>query len=204
MSIILIRHGETDLNAARVLQHPTTPLGERGVAQATAVASRVAGLAPAALVSSDMRRAWMTAQAISAATGLPIRSSPLLHERNFGGLRGRAFDSLDHDPIHAEAGPIGGESMSMFRSRVARAFAYVCGLRATVDGPLVVVSHGLVIRVILEDLVRLARGEQAPERLANTSVTVLRASPPYEVDLLNCARHLDDATADDRRAVAGI
>jgi len=31
MSLILIRHGETALNASRTLQFPDTPLGERGL-----------------------------------------------------------------------------------------------------------------------------------------------------------------------------
>jgi broad specificity phosphatase PhoE len=52
MSIVLIRHGETDLNATRVLQWPETPLGERGRAQARALGVRFAGQRPAAIVSS--------------------------------------------------------------------------------------------------------------------------------------------------------
>lgn len=204
MSIILVRHGETALNAARVLQHPATPLGERGLAQAQAVGRRLAALAPAAIVASDMRRAWMTAQAIAASTGLPVGASPLLHERNFGEYRGRSHDSLDHDPIWAESAPMGGESLSGFRQRVARAFAHVVRLRAALDGPLVVVSHGLVIRVILSDLVNLPPGVPAPERLGNTSLSIVGAQAPHTVELIDCTRHLDAGNADDKRAVSGI
>ena len=59
MSIVLIRHGETDLNAARVLQWPDTPLGERGRAQARALGVRFAAASPrpVLLASSDMARA---------------------------------------------------------------------------------------------------------------------------------------------------
>ena len=39
--ILLIRHGETELNAKRVLQPPETPLSERGVAQAERLARRL-------------------------------------------------------------------------------------------------------------------------------------------------------------------
>jgi broad specificity phosphatase PhoE len=46
LSIILIRHGETASNAARVLQFPDTPLSERGLAQARAVAKRFANAKP--------------------------------------------------------------------------------------------------------------------------------------------------------------
>ena len=41
MSIYLIRHGQTDLNAARVVQHPHTPLSEVGLEQARRVGERM-------------------------------------------------------------------------------------------------------------------------------------------------------------------
>ncbi|HEY9065800.1 MAG TPA: histidine phosphatase family protein, partial [Burkholderiaceae bacterium] len=45
MSLLLVRHGETALNATRVLQPADTPLSARGIAQAEAIARRlVAGL----------------------------------------------------------------------------------------------------------------------------------------------------------------
>lgn len=203
MTILLIRHGETALNASRVLQPPDTPLSERGLAQAQAVAARVAKLGAVGILSSDMPRALMTAQAISQTTGLPIRTTTLLHERNFGDLRGRAYDSLDHDPIHAEEGPPNGESMTQFRERVARAFDEILAMRRTLEGNLVVVSHGLVIRVLLERHLSL-NGLAAPERLANTSVTVFDLAEPYAVSLLNCEEHLLAADRDDGRSVVGV
>ena len=42
MTILLIRHGETALNAARIVQPADTPLSERGIAQARALARRLA------------------------------------------------------------------------------------------------------------------------------------------------------------------
>jgi hypothetical protein len=42
MSIILVRHGETALNAARVMQPADTPLSDLGKAQVLAVARRLA------------------------------------------------------------------------------------------------------------------------------------------------------------------
>ena len=58
MAILLVRHGETALNAARVMQPADTPLSERGLAQARAVARRLAQRGRvAALLSSDLPRA---------------------------------------------------------------------------------------------------------------------------------------------------
>jgi broad specificity phosphatase PhoE len=204
MSIVLIRHGETDLNAGRVLQWPDTPLGERGRAQAAALGGRLAPTRPAALVSSDMARARETAEAVSRATGLPVLESPLLAERNFGELRGRRYDELGWDPIADDRAPPGGESMAEFRTRVALALDWLRAQRRVAGGDLVAVTHGLVIRVLLAEHCAFAPGVARPEALANTSVSVLGAEPPHAVTLCNCARHLQGDARDDGRGVAGI
>ena len=205
MSIVLIRHAETDLNAGRVLQWPDTPLSERGRAQARAVAARFAAAArPGAILSSEMARARDTAAALSGATGVPVTESTLLGERNFGALRGLRYDQLERDPIRDERAPPGGESMPEFRDRVARALDWVREVRRQVDGDVLVVTHGLVIRVLLEEHVRFAPGEAAPASIANTSVSILQPDRPHAVSLINCARHLEGATRDDGRGVSGI
>lgn len=204
MSIILVRHGETPLNAARVLQPPDTPLSARGLEQAEAVARRLAGRNLSGILSSDMPRARMTAEAISSASGLPVAETTLLHERNFGDLRGLAYDSLGFDPIARDEAPPGGESMDVFRERVAAAFALALEMRAALTGDLVVVTHGLVIKTWLRMHAVLPAGAQHPEHVANTSVTILEAAAPCRVTLLNCARHLEGDARDDGRGVSGV
>ena len=81
------------------MQPPDTPLSPRGLLQARAVAERLRAEALSALWSSDLPRAWQTADAIARACGLAALPQPLLHERNFGDLRGRAYDSLGFDPL---------------------------------------------------------------------------------------------------------
>lgn len=191
MTIILIRHGETDLNTARVLQPPDTPLGTNGVAQAAAVAQRVASLAPHALMSSDLRRAWQTAEAIAAATGLAIEPEPLLHERNFGDWRGRPWGDMELDPVTFIGTPPNGESPEVFHDRVARAWAAVLARRARMDGPLVVVSHGLVLNRLLRAHAQLADGVVLPQRLHNTAVSIVDADPPFVARLVGDIRHLE-------------
>ena len=65
MSLFFIRHGETALNVARVLQPSDTPLNERGLAQARALGARLAGSGIAHILSSDLPRALQTGQAIA-------------------------------------------------------------------------------------------------------------------------------------------
>ena len=203
MSIYLIRHGETALNASRTLQPADTPLSPRGEAQAAAIARRLVDAGVVAIVSSDLPRAAQTATAIAAACGLPIRWEPLLHERNFGDLRGQPYDGLAFDPLTLVDAPPGGESAATFRARVAEAFARIVAWRAELDGNLAVVTHGLVIGAILEAHARLAERDALPERLANASLTVLAALPPHDVGLLDCTRHLEGGAADDAHSLSG-
>ena len=106
MAVILVRHGETALNAARILQPAATPLSERGQAQARAVAQWLAqrgGIG--AILCSDLPRAWRTAEAIGAALGLALgllALLPLLPEMSLGaGFLGARLAVLDR--IHGLA-----------------------------------------------------------------------------------------------------
>ncbi|MBC7733765.1 MAG: histidine phosphatase family protein [Bacteriovorax sp.] len=203
MSILLIRHGETALNVARVLQPADTPLSARGVAQAEALARRLATLNITSILSSDLPRALRTAQAISAATGAAIDTSALLHERNFGDLRGQPYDGMVVNPLTMLEAPAGGESVAVFERRVALAFAHIVQRRAALDGRLAVVTHGMVIRVLLDRHLRLPAGEPMPVHLGNTSLSIVEALPPHGISLLNCTRHLEPRAADDAQALSG-
>ncbi len=200
MRLLLIRHGETALNAARILQPPDTPLSARGQDQAAALGHRLSAEPIAAIWSSDLPRAWQTAAAIAA--GRPIRPEPLLQERNFGDWRGRPYDSLPFDPLVARDAPPGGESGDAFDARVARAWAVALDAAAELPGTLALVTHGLVIRRLLEAVVPLATGLALPGRIGNTSLTVVEGSPPRAVRV-DCTAHLDAGRIDDPRALSG-
>lgn len=203
MTILLLRHGETLLNASRVMQPADTPLGPRGRAQAQAAAARLAALQPAAILSSDLPRAWQTAEAVAAASGLAIEPSALLHERNFGALRGRPRDSLGFDPLELVDAPEGGESMADFVRRAAAAWALVRRRRAELGGPLVVVSHGLLIHAWLRHHAALPAGYVLPGRLGNTGLSIVGDAPPHPASLVGCTAHLPAELADRTPAVPG-
>lgn len=203
MTLLLIRHGETALNASRTLQPADTPLSERGRAQARALALRVVGQRIAGIVSSDLPRALQTAQAIAAATGLPVATSALLQERNFGDWRGLPHASFGFDPLAHAGAPPGGESHAAFARRVARAFAHIVDVQHAVGGPLVVLTHGLVLREWLATHVTRAPGVPLPTHLGNTGVTIIEAKAPHHAALIDCTRHLDALAADDAQALSG-
>lgn len=191
MAILLIRHGETASNAARILQTPEIPLSPRGIAQAERLAQRLKAEGLAAILSSDLRRARMTADAIAAATGAPIALDAGLQERNFGDIRGQSYASLDVDLFGPDYAPPNGETWEVFHRRVDDTWPRVVAAAQRAGGHLAVVTHGLVCRAIVERQLGLRRDDGGgPWR--NTSVTVIDG-PPWAARLLNCTRHLDDA-----------
>jgi probable phosphoglycerate mutase len=198
MTILLVRHGETDGNTARILQRPDVPLNERGKRQAEQLADRLAPLGFVRIVCSDLLRARMTAAPLAARSGLSIEENPLLQERNFGDLRGMRYAELAENPFGPDVRPPNGEDWPTFHARVAEAFAFIVNRRRTAKGTLVVITHGLVCRAVVERHTLLPDGIVAPERFDNTGVTVLHEEAPHRISLVNCTRHLTPSLETDR------
>jgi len=196
MTIFLVRYGETDGNAARILQRPETPLNARGLHQAERLARRLSVLGFVHILCSDLPRARMTATPLANRSGIEIEENPLLQERNFGDLRGMAYAALAQNPFGPDVAPHHGEDWPTFHARVADAFAFIAGRRRSVNGSLVVITHGLVCRALVERHALLPEGIVVPERFDNTSVTVLHEDAPHGVSLINCTRHLSTPDMD--------
>lgn len=150
--VILMRHGETDWNVELRMQgHHDIPLNAAGRAQALAAAPSVAALAPDVIVSSDLQRAAVTAQAVSEVTGLPVATDPRLRETSMGQWEGLTRDDITRgwpgawerwrDTIY-QAAPPGGES----RAEVAaRASEVIAELDDTDASRALLVAHGGLI-----------------------------------------------------------
>jgi len=148
LTLLLVRHGQSEWNAAGLLQGqtPHVPLTELGHAQAASAAAELAQLRPGALLSSDLVRAVQTAEHCAAATGLPITTTAALREQGYGDLEGRPsrelWDVVDWTDAHWSAP--GGESLAELHARVA---AFLHGL--CVEPPaevIALVTHGDTIR----------------------------------------------------------
>lgn len=141
--LLLVRHGQTAVNAEGRLQgRLETPLTGRGVEQARWVATAIAALEPVALVSSPLRRARETAEAIAAATGLGIEIDERLSELHYGDWEGSRFDELPDgafDTWRADPrfSPPGGESLVDVRERVVPCVEELLER----ERPVVAVSH---------------------------------------------------------------
>ena len=159
--ILLARHGETDDNVPplRFQGQRDTPLNERGRAQASELAERVAALDPPirSLWCSDLSRARETAELVGARIGLTPRPDERLREGWRGAWEGFLFDEIaatDPERYAAWRSPEpaegfrfpGGESLAEQQTRVLAALADV---RAAGELPALVVCHGGSIRTVL-------------------------------------------------------
>src|SRR5919206_1134751 len=123
LTLLLVRHGQSEWNAAGRMQGQTAhvPLTGLGHEQAAAAARELAPLRPGALVSSDLHRAVQTAEHCARATGLAITTTPALREQGYGVLEGRPsrelWDLVDWTDPHWS--PEGGESLAQLHARVA-------------------------------------------------------------------------------------
>jgi probable phosphoglycerate mutase len=153
--ICIVRHGETDWNVEKRIQgHIDNPLNAAGLAQADAAAAGLTGQVFHAAYSSDLDRAWQTAQAIGRRHRLEVRRAPGLRERHYGVLQGlttaevavrypKAYAHyLARTPDHNFKT---GETLVDFAARIVAAIE---ALAATHPGEsLLLVSHGGVLDI---------------------------------------------------------
>lgn len=91
--ICLVRHGETEWNAERRIQGQIDiGLNATGQRQAVAAGRWLKHAGICAIYSSDLKRAWTTAQAIGAELGLIPTSVPEMRERRYGVFEGLTYD----------------------------------------------------------------------------------------------------------------
>lgn len=154
--LILVRHGETVHNVARIAQGwNDSALSDRGVRQVQQLAERVVDYSPNALFSSSLQRAMTTARAIADRTGLTIQPLDELREMHYGRWENRSFldvrredaDIYEKWTADPECPCPGGES----HNDVLRRFqAALKKIEATANGTAlrpVLVTHGTAIRI---------------------------------------------------------
>src|SRR3989344_1609773 len=96
MKLILVRHGETEENKADIIQgHWEGKLNAVGLHQAIKISLRLKGESIDAIYSSDLKRAFKTAQEIAKFhPQIPLTITPELRERYCGKLEGQSRKSL--------------------------------------------------------------------------------------------------------------
>jgi broad specificity phosphatase PhoE len=152
--VLLARHGESDWNAAHRWQgHADRPLTEKGRAQASALAERLAHIDLDAVYSSDLRRAADTARVVAEAQGLGLVQLPELREVDVGSWSGLTREEAEERFPEGFArwregfpGWADGEGYDEMAQRVIGAVVQIA--LAHEDGRALVVSHGGPIRAL--------------------------------------------------------
>lgn len=206
--ILAIRHGETAWNVdTRIQGHLDVGLNAAGTRQAELLAEALAeaGEAIEAIYSSDLRRAFDTARAVSSVTGRPVQAEPGLRERHFGVFQGCTPDEVaERHPADVprwrqrdlDFCPEGGESLRTFNERC---IATATRLAAAHPGQTIaLVAHGGV----LDCFYRAACGVtlQAPRTwvIGNTSVNrLLYTGDTFTLIGWGDMQHLENAVLDE-------
>ena len=163
--LFLARHGETVDNAAQIMQGQTQgQLNDVGRQQAEQLRNELADKQFDAIVASDLHRSVETAEIVAGSHGLPVVTTPLLRERDWGSFTGRYIPSLKNEPW-----PDDIESLDALLARAARFLDFV---RRNYAGKRVLaVGHGIINKAIRA--VFYGKQMREVERMTNCEVRIL-------------------------------
>jgi probable phosphoglycerate mutase len=185
--LFLVRHGETDWNAARRIQGSSDiPLNDIGRAQASETGRLLARRQWDGIVASPLIRALDTARLISAEVGLgEPEIEPAFAERNYGEAEGLTGDEVDARYPNGAAVP-GRETRAEVADRVMPALLSLATARP--GEALLVVSHGGVIRAVLDTVApgmkieRIPNGSVHSFRVEDGSLELIEFDDPIEAE----------------------
>lgn len=155
-AVYLVRHGEiTQSTPRRFVGQRDLPLTDRGREQMVRVARFLTGRGVTRLLCSPLTRCVESAAIVAASVGLKAEAMPELREISLGSWEGLSVDEVrERFPGSYEARgrnlagfrPHGGESFADVQRRAWPVFELAI---ANLAGPLVIVAHAGVNRVLL-------------------------------------------------------
>ncbi|MBA7711342.1 Phosphoserine phosphatase 1 [subsurface metagenome] len=198
--LLLVRHGETELNSAeRYWGHSDVKLSALGIRQAEGLRDRLSAEQIDAIYSSDLKRALVTAKTIASGRQLAVITCAELREINFGKIEGLNFEEISQlFPEFAAKWRLqrdinlefpGGESFNELNSRVS---SFADRLRRHTDDEVVlVVAHAGVLRTLICQLMGIELRCIYQIRLDLASLSIVETYPQGAiVSLLNDTSHL--------------
>ena len=204
--VLAIRHGETTWNVdGRIQGQLDVPLNDTGRWQVHRLALAVSDEGIDAVYSSDLLRAYETAQAVSRGCGRPVVTDIGLRERGFGVFEGLSYAEINERwPEQAERwrrrdpdfGAEGGETLRAFSER---SVATVSRLAALHPGQTIaVVSHGGVMDCLYRAAARVALDAPRSWQLGNAAINRLLYTPQgFTLVGWSDTHHLDDEVLDE-------
>ena len=157
VTLVLWRHGQTTYNVERRFQGQSdVPLNDLGLRQAAEAAHHLATLRPAAIYSSDLSRASVTAAALARLTGLTVQLDKDLRERSGGSWEGLTETEIAaRFPVERRTwAPPDGETALAVTDRTAAALERIAASLAG-GSTAVVVSHGAALGMAVARLLEI-------------------------------------------------
>ena len=197
--LLLVRHGETELNSAeRYWGRTDVTLSAVGLRQAERLRDRLATEKINAVYSSDLRRSSLTAETIASRHKLEVITCPELREIDFGQLEGLTFDQISQlypevTRLWIERSPElkypGGESIYQLNNRVG---VFMRRLEKHAEQEtILIVAHSGVLRTLACQLLGIELRHRWQIRLDLASLTVIETYPQGAIlTLLNDVGHL--------------
>ncbi len=176
MRLILVRHGESEGNAAGIIQGRLEfGLTALGRAQALATAERLRDDGVERVISSPLRRAFETASIIAGRAGHDVEADEALAEYDIGAASGLTVPQLREQFPDLIAARMRGEPWEFPGEEGREAFAsrvrgFVTSLGET-PGTVVAVAHGGVIGAIAGYVVGLQPAHRGAFDTANCAVS---------------------------------
>ena len=162
MKIYLTRHGQTDLNAKKLMQgRSDIPLNEMGRSQARAAHDKIADVKFDAVYSSPLDRAIETAEIISGVSRSQIIIDERIIETDFGKYEQRPYATMGL-PMNLywmlpEVFPA-PQTVESTREMIERVGSFFTDLEKKNHGTVLIACHGGIIRVIRGYLEGAKRG----------------------------------------------
>ena len=156
-TIYKVRHGQTEWNLLGKTQgHGNSDLTPKGIEQAELLADSMTKYPIDYIYSSDLGRAYQTAEIIGNKLNIEVEKTEALREMNFGTWEGRIIkDIIEEDPElykmwrnepHLAKIPQ-GETLSQIKERTD---AFIKEINEKYDGKhIVLVTHSLCARIML-------------------------------------------------------
>jgi len=191
LKVLLVRHAQSEANVSRMLQGQTDgTLTEKGLTQAHILADHFSDKSIDMIISSDLYRAYKTAQIVAEKQSLEVVTTQSLREWNAGVLDGLPAASLEEAITKSqlplgEFTPDGGESFSQLRDR---AIKFMATLKTHSQGQVIMVcTHGDLLRVLVGSILEKDLESSMIIEFDNTSYTtiVLNNNSQWIVESIN-------------------
>jgi probable phosphoglycerate mutase len=141
-TLYLVRHGETKDNVARIMQGQSQgELTPAGITQMEEFAISLSRIHFDAIISSDLQRAYDSAQILGSEWNQPVQTTPLLRERDWGEFTGRFIPDLKGLPLP--------DNVEKMEDLLNRAKSFLEWTKTNYQGKTILaVGHGIINKAI--------------------------------------------------------